>query len=732
MRFGTTGGKITKAVPETQRLKRNAAGQHTAERRLVEEYWRSVLVSKGEPPLYHTFSDRYGGTQGIPFAARTDCSAVIRVPGRRGPREKDIGNCIASGDTALQNGDLKSADFFFQEGLMLLQNLRGGVTVEELVQCHIESTQAGEENIKEEAPFLVPLSDVLRGLGEVAILSREYGKAIHVLNLSCRAHPLRPETYILRASCYERLGESRLAYEDYEKYLKLNTPSLDVLAHCGKCAAQAGIMDAAETRLRELLDISEKLEREKCHEQSQNVASCMYLFQKVSLYIAHANFYLGYIRVKEARTLSSASAVRALLDDSRPYFIRAVSNSDYVNFYERNVELAIEHQEFDVAKELLSHLQLMRSGYAGYYTRMADICRMTNDIPGEIRALSEALDRQQALSEQRKTRLSRGCIFYETKNYNNAIMDFSIAISLPHDEVKDHLTPIAYLKRAEAYQQRQLLAKNSVEGREDQEAALGDYSRFLDAMEVLDAAPLSAPPSSRDGAVRGERFTEQEDANTLLWSGGTGGTVRGTERRDPIRRDFFCAPSSVTNAMLVLANGAFQRGNSAEAIKFFSSAIARGWEPVRPSAKRVRQTTDVPSGSSSKSSSHVAPLNVFEEFLFDQMFISLAHAVMERNPIHDDMFKIPYESREWVATQDVKKGKASERKDQEKPIFAFPSLAYATVDARYIALRALEPTMYSALEEQFLELWEPYHNEVERTREDVMSARGKRGKRHGG
>lgn len=733
MRFGLAGGNSKNDASESRAQKRHVTTLHTAERRLVEEYWRSVLVSKGEPPLYHTFSDRYGGTQGIPFAARTDCSAVIRVPGKRGPSERDIGACIASGYAALGDGELKTAENFFQEGLTLLQNLRGGLTVEELVQCHrepLKATEVSRREKKELQGFLIPLSNVLRGLGEVAILSREYEKAIHVLNLSCRAHSLQPETYLLRASCYERLGEPKMAYEEYEKYLKLNTPSLDVLAHCGKCAAEAGIMDAAESRIRELLNISEELEEEKLHDGCQKVESYLYLFQKVSLYIAHANFYLGYIRVKKARTLSSASGFRAFFDDARPYFEKAVSNTDYVGFYERNVELAIEHKEFEVAKELLCHLQLMRPGFAEYYTRMADICRMTIDVPGEIKALSEALDRQQTFSEQRRTRLSRGCIFYETAEYNSAILDFSIVISLPSDEGKDQLTPIAFLKRAEAYQQRQRLAKYPVEAREDQEAALSDYSQFLNAVEALDSASLSSLPVGRVEAVCGDKSNEHEEYRTVVRS--SSASTEKTERGERVRRDFVCDPSSVTSAMLVLANGAFQRGNFIEAIKFFSSAIARGWEPVRPSAKSTRLTTGVSRGVSPLSTHHISPLNVFEEYLFDQMFISLAHTVIEKNPIHDDMFKIAYETRDWVVTQDVKKGKSSERKDQEKPIFAFPSLSYATVDSRYMALRALEPTMFSALEEQFLELWEPYHTEVERTREDVMSARGKRGKRHGG
>lgn len=701
MRFGTAAPKPKRVTSDALTVKATAAAQHAADRKLVEDYWRSVIVSKGEPPLYHTFSDRYGGTRGIPFASRTDCSAVIKVPQK--PSAKNISTCIAAGKEELRRGELDMAQEHFHEALTLLQNLHGGLTVTELVKQNDSSHNSSQQ-----------LSEVLRGLAEVDMLFRRYESAIHLLDLCSTANPLKSETYILRASCYERLGQAKVAYEEFEKYLKLNTPSLDVLAHCGKCAAEAGITDAAEYRLRQLLEVAEELqarEEEETEEKkaggSSKVASYLFLFKKVSLYIAHANFYLGYIREKQAHTLPSAAAVRALLAEARPYFNKAVANADYVAYYERNVTLAMEHKEYAVAKELLENLQLMKPDFADYFTRLAEVCRMMKDVEGEIWALSEALDRHQTLSQQRKTRLARGCIFYEIKDFDNAIMDFSIAISLPCDDPNDHFTPTAYLKRAETYQQRQLIARHPVEAREDQEAALSDYSHFLDAVDELGCVPMT------DGG-----------ATTTPTTTGSS-PYRGSAGQE--RRDFVCEPCSVTSAMLVLANGAFQRANYAEATKFFSSAIARGWEPIRPSVKKKQQcATDAVS-----SSSDAASKNFLEERLYDQMYISLAHTVIAEHPINDDMFKIPYESREWVVPQDMRKGKASERKEQEKPTFAFPSLAYATVDCRYNALRALEPTMYSALEEMFLELWEPYHNEVERTRDDVMSARGKRGKRHG-
>lgn len=679
MRFGTAAPKPKRQNSEALSTKASTAVQHAADRKLVEDYWRSVIESKGEPPLYHTFSDRYGGTKGIPFAARTDCSSVCKAAGHSPNR--DVNKCIGSAVAALKHKKLEEAHAFFLEAMTLLQNFHGGLSITELVQRN----KSHEVSLQ--------LSEVLRGLAEVCIMYRQYDNAVELLDLCSLANPLNSETYVFRASCYERLGRPKEAYEEFEKYLKLNAPSLDVLAHCGKCAAEAGLISEAEDRLRQLLEVAEHLAAEEAEgwdlSSSTTVASYLFLFEKASLYVAHANFYLGYIREMQAHGLPSEFTVRALLLGAKPYFAKAVSNVDYVAYYERNVCLAMEHEEYPVAKELLLNLQMMKPDCAAYFTRMAEVCRMMKDLSGEISALSEALDRHQSLSQQRQTRLARGSIFYEIQDYNRAIQDFTIAISMPSDDLKDHFTPIAFFKRAETYQQRQSIAKNAAQSREDQEAALSDYSHFLEAIRSLGPVPKG------DGA----QIPQAE--------------IRG----------FACESSSVTSAMLVLANGAFQRGNYSEATRFFSSAIARGWEPIQPSAKRTEPA--VPAASSDSINKRL-----LDNLLFDQMYISLAHTVIEEHPISNDMFKIPYESREWVVQQDLKKGKAAERKDQE-PMFAFPSLSYSTVDCRYNALRQLEPTMYSALEEMFLELWEPYHNEVDRTREDVMSARGKRGKRHG-
>lgn len=681
MRFGTTAQKPKSVRSERLSEKAAAAAQHAADRKLVEGYWRSVVQSKGEPPLYHTFSDRYGGTRGIPFACRTDCSAVVAVPE---PPSVDVEHYMARGRVAIKEGRLEDAQIELQEALTLLQNLHGGLSVADLVK-RTDSPQA-----------LLQLSEVLRGLAEIAIACRQYENAGNLLHLSCKSNPQKCETYILRASCYERLGMPKEAFDEFEKYLKLNTPSLDVLAQCGKCAAEAGIVSAAESRLRQLLDLAEELENEVALSGGGNTYAdkYVYLFPKPSLYIAHANFYLGYIREQQAHSLPSEPAVRSLLRSARPYFAKAVANQDYVEIFERNVGQAIDAKEYDVARELLEHLLMMKPEFAGYYLRLAEVFRMTGNITSEIWALSEALDRHQTLLEQRQTRLARGSIFYEVKDFDSAIMDFSSAIALPCYDDNDYFTPTAYLKRAETYQQRQFLAKNPADALEDQEAALSDYSRFLEAMEKMGGTSVA------DHSVSHEE-----------------------SRVASANRDFFCDPSSVTSAMLVLANGAFQRSNWVEATKFFSSAIARGWEPIRPSVRKQHSPTV--SGSS-----EAANKNFLEERLYDQMYISLAHTVMAENSVSDDVFKVPYEPRDWIVQQDSKKGKASERKDAEKPGFAFPSLAYVTVDLRYNALRSLEPTMYSALEDMFLELWEPYHNEVERAREDAMNTRGRRGKRH--
>lgn len=95
--------------------------------------------------------------------------------------------------------------------------------------------------------------EALRCLAKVDILRGRYAEALRHLIMSSAADPLPSETYALCAACYEALGKPHMAHVEYEKYMKLSAPSLEILAHCGKCAAESGSYDAAEGYLQQLL-----------------------------------------------------------------------------------------------------------------------------------------------------------------------------------------------------------------------------------------------------------------------------------------------------------------------------------------------------------------------------------------------------------------------------------------------------------------------------------------------
>lgn len=637
---------------------------HTAHsRHLVEAYWRSVLQSTLEPPLYHTFSDRYRGTQGIPFAARTDCSAVLTgLPPIAGGKHETLAWCMEQSELNMAAGNIREARLRLQQALTQLQNSDGGLSVETLVStrgCTIEEHQRSAN-----------VAEVLRRLANIALLCHEPEEGLRLLDWSREADPLTPETYVLQASCYEKMGEWGKTYDEFEKYLKLHEPTMEMLSHCGKCAAKAGNSEAAERHLRRLLEAAKQLQ------ESCTTVDGVDAVEVARFYTSHAYFYLGYVCETEAQKLvgTDEAAAAMMRTQSSEYFTLATANSAYVDIYNTNVEQAIEAGDYPVALQLLCSMQQMEPERGDHFLRTALVCHKTGDSEGEVRALSEALDRHQTLSARRTTLLTRGTVYGEIiGDLERAIKDYTLVIEMPSDDTKDRCTPVAFLKRAETYRRRYARAPTAAR-KEDQEAALVDYFNFLGAL--------------------------QERADGVLEENVSDGV---------------CHPSYVTDALLILANGSFRKKSYTEASRYFARAMTRGWT-LRP-----------PQPGCSTSSGPV------QESLYDQMYISLAHHVMQQYLVGEDIFKVPYEPREWVVPvqQDGgKKAKLSERREVERNFFAFPSLSYSIVDARYAALRSLEPTVFTALEGEFLELWEPYRAEVERTRDDLTTTRGgKRAKR---
>lgn len=724
MKFSTTKitsrGSVASPVNGQLRAASRASSQKrsthrtAASRQLLEEYWRSVWAAPHQPPLYHTFSDRYGGTKGVPYASRGGGAAgrgkSAVAAGGEAAMLNDVRAALESADEAFYSGQIDLSRERLEGALTLLQNAgeeKGALTVADLTQMRsLDAPEGGEHSSL--------LAEVLRCLGMLQLICGRANEALELFNLSISADPLHIDTYLLRASCCEALREYAMAVQDYEKYMKLTVPSMEVLAHCGKCAAEAGLHDTARALLEQLLSMAEmQLDTSAGAGSREGLANLIYpcstpikalalaeegtthpLQVACAFYAAHAHFYLGYVdeKVSTSEGLTKAEASLLRKQAAQHYHLTS-TNSDYVQQYEASVEQAIAATDTVVAMQLLKCLRKIDPDCAVYYVQMAHVCHQSGDVDGELRALSAALDRRQMIEARCSTLLARGMVYAEKKkDFSCAISDYALLLSevrrigVAEEPSVAWCTPVAYLRRAEVYCQRQRREdRSTLQRKEDEEAALRDYSSFLDALAAM-------PGSSSD--------------------------LRGSND--------FCEPRHVRNALLVLASGSYRRQQYKAATLYIARAIASGWRP-QTSATATAAVAAMGTSSSVSLSEDVPEQPIVE------LYISLAHHVMEVYPIGEDMFKVPYEQRDAQNVSSPAESRRGNRagdrgrgvENERHGFLSFP-LMYCMVDDYFLKLRALEPTMFSSVEGAFLELWEPYRLEVERVKDDVTSVRAAR------
>ncbi|KEG08138.1 hypothetical protein DQ04_07921010 [Trypanosoma grayi] len=656
--------------PLKQSRQQNSA---SLSRRLVEDYHRSVAYSIGELPSHRTFSDRYGNLKGAPVATRRDGSpkgvtaAAAAAAAASGTASDPLQWYFDRADTEEAAGKLRDAQKFLQAALEQLQRSESSPTGSTMNTMSSSEKKAEQDRVRAAA--------ILIRLGKLSMRQNEHQEALDFFTLSSHIDPLATDTYALRGACHEYLENHAAAYKEYEKYLSLSPPTMAVLAHTSQCALKADRYEAAERHLHDLL----LLTKGASASVSLSPSSHSNRFDSPSFYEAHAYYCLGLVKDKQAAAISETSVrfskAEELMHEARTLYERAASNSAYVCAHEDAAESAMAVQDASLALENLRHLQHLRKSCAQYYSRAADVYAMINDTSSEVEELSKALDQRQSVLERRQTLLRRAAVYaIKLQNLDNAIVDLSLLLSLPGD---DHCTAMAYLQRARAFQQRSY--ERSQSSREDVAAALRDYDDFVEAA-LRRPEELPAPPEC------------------------------------------------ITEAMLILANGAFEEKNYGRAAHFFARAVARGWQPKEPLPQARRQP---------KKASKASPCSLYmqqtEMNLLAKMYVAIAHTVIDHFPIVDEMFKVPYEQREkpfLPVVPESKKSKAAERKEAEKPLVAVPVVGYQVVEEQYQRLRALEPTVFSSLQYELLELWEPYRTEVERMREDLMLTRsGKKVKR---
>lgn len=638
-------------------------------RGLIEEYWRSVGHG-GELAASHRPSNERGdGAKYSSFVTRREGIQKLIATSLASSADP-VQWCLDQSDAAEAAGQFAEAKKYLRAALEQLQ--RNNPALMEMANSVTQNFSTNVEHVHVRAAL------ILCRLGKLSMRQGEYEMALSIFTLSNRIDPLAPSTYALRGACHEYLENYAEAYEEYKKYLSLNEPTMAVMAHTSQCALKAGQYEAAERHLYEMLQLT-KVAAASAPPHSGNVLNPD---ESPSFYQAHAYYCLGLVRdeqaAHEAATIPEGSknlTVEQLSQEALGFYELALANSAYVAALEDAAESAIARQDASLALENLRHLQNLRRNYAQYYSRAADVYAMINDPVSEVVELSKALDQRQTVPTTRQTLLRRAAL-YASKlgNLDNAIVDLSLLLSLPGD---DYCTAMAYMQRAKAFERRS--CERIRTSREDVGAALRDYNSFVEA------------------------------------------ALRRPQRMSVL-------PEYITEAMLILANGAFKEKNYDCAARFFARAVARGWQP-RECLPQGRQTSPKTSNNSPLPESLSSSISLENVDLLTKMYVAIAHTIVVSTPIAEDMFKVPYEQREkhiLPVVLESKKSKAAERKEAEKPAVAVPAVGYQVVEEHYQKLRALEPTVFSSLQYELLELWEPYRTEVERQREDLMLSRAGR------
>lgn len=347
------------------------------------------------------------------------------------------------------------------------------------------------------------------------------------------------------------------------------------------------------------------------------------------------------------------------------------------------------------------------------------------------------------------------------------------------DDEDDGCTLLAFMRRGDAFHARR-------QSREDAAAALRDFRSFLRAYKSgpwsrrsRDGLPRCSPGHEPAGRHVCGSYSPLKSSLTLQTAGAhnspsalpllKNGTYANENNKEEDEGCVYDMGSlgvtqeelekDVTRAILALALGAYDAGQFTDSAEYFAQAIARGWRPAVALPVSGRHTDAEPVRRRAESSAAIAgdarvgchddvayeaasSAATEESDVMHKMYIALAHHVMQEYPIQEDMYRTTYEPREWLFPPDTRRlPRANDKRDADRPLSnascapatpSTPSLACLVVETRYGVLRALEPTMWSSLESAFLDLWEPYHAELERIREETATRpTGRRGKRYG-
>lgn len=415
-------------------------------RKLVEEYKRLAAADKQERLRYAIAA---GGSGAAAAAAMSSGNGASSSPstqptsaGKRGLNSAKLSatpnpySLISAAESAEESGKIDDAV---------------GCLLEALRLCNI----TGPGN-----PLATLAAEINEKLGMHQVDKELYHDAIGYFTSGVETDPSFSRNYLHRAECFVLLDQPQKAFDEYEKYFKLEHATKAQLVRCGKCALDADLLDDSQKYLEAAL----KHELPVSGSSSSRPASKLDDADTTNASNdAYAYYNLGELEEKRKQD-----------DLARRYFAQVhTTDPTFYLPYEEQAEHEYSEGNYTMALHVFEALAKILPDAAQYFVRLADVYDHLGEeyCSSVLSCLSRALELKQETKVREATLVRRGTLLFNYfQQLNDALTDFTMCLSVNH-------------ANAEALNNRALVYRARGESG-DHQAAVADYQTLVDLHEV--------------------------------------------------------------------------------------------------------------------------------------------------------------------------------------------------------------------------------------------------------
>lgn len=409
-------------------------------RRLVEEYKRLAAADKQERQRYAIAAGGSGAAAAAAMSSTSDASGnPPPSAGKRGLNSAKLSSTpnpyslISAAEAAEESGKVDDAV---------------GCLLEALRLCNI--TSPGN-------PLASLAAEINEKLGMHQVDKELYQDSIGYFTAGVEIDPTFSRNYLHRAECYVLLDNPQKAFDEYEKYFKLEHASKAQLVRCGKCALDADLLDDAQHYLESTIQYTPHPTTSRSDSRLDDASTTD------ASNDAYAYYNLGELEEKRKND-----------DRAREYFakVHATDPTFYLP-YEEQAEQEYENGNYTMALHVFEALAKILPEAAQYFVRLADVYEHLGEeyCTSVLSCLSRALELKQDSKAREITLVRRGTLLFTFfQQLNDALADFTMCLSVNPTN-------------ADALNNRALVYRARGEDG-DHQAAVADYQTLVDLSGV--------------------------------------------------------------------------------------------------------------------------------------------------------------------------------------------------------------------------------------------------------